>query len=47
MVRLTRREAIPQRRYHGDDDPTRRVIDRRTFIANVGLISSCLATASP
>ncbi|MHC4403783.1 MAG: pectate lyase [Planctomycetota bacterium] len=32
-------------RYHGDDDPTRRVIDCRTFIANVGLISSYLATA--
>ena len=31
-------------RYHGDDDPTRRVIDCRTFIGNVGILSSYLAT---
>jgi len=30
--------------YLGDDDPTRRVIDCRTFITNVRLISSYLAT---
>jgi hypothetical protein len=32
-------------RYHGDDDPTRRVIDCRTFIANVGILGNFLATA--
>jgi hypothetical protein len=32
-------------RYHGDDDPTRRVIDSSTFIRNVGVLSSYLATA--
>lgn len=32
-------------RYHGDDDPTRRVIDSRTFIRNVGVLSAYLATA--
>ena len=31
-------------RYHGDDDPARRVIDCRTFIRNLGLLSSYLAT---
>jgi len=31
-------------RYHGDDDPTRRVIDCRTFINNLGALSSYLAT---
>jgi hypothetical protein len=31
-------------RYHGDDDPVRRVIDCRTFIANVRILSSYLAT---
>ncbi|OHB86163.1 MAG: hypothetical protein A2V98_21325 [Planctomycetes bacterium RBG_16_64_12] len=30
--------------YQGDDDPTRRVIDCQTFIRNVGLLSSYLAT---
>ncbi|HUT93788.1 MAG TPA: pectate lyase [Thermoguttaceae bacterium] len=30
--------------YHGDDDPTRRVIDCHTFITNVGVLSSYLAT---
>ena len=30
--------------YHGDDDPSRRVIDCRTFIANLGILSSYLAT---
>ena len=31
-------------KYHGDDDPTRRVIDCHTFIANLGVLSSYLAT---
>jgi len=30
--------------YHGDEDPTRRVIDCQTFIRNVGLLSAYLAT---
>ncbi len=30
--------------YHGDDDPTRRVIDCRTFIRNVRLLSDYLAS---
>ncbi len=30
--------------YQGDDDPTRRVIDCRTFISNVGVLSAYLAT---
>lgn len=30
-------------RYHGDSDPTRRVIDCQTFIRNVGILSSYLA----
>jgi len=32
-------------RYHGDDDPTRRMIDSSTFIRNLGVLSSYLATA--
>ncbi|MFH1268811.1 MAG: pectate lyase [Planctomycetota bacterium] len=32
--------------YHGDDDPTRRVIDCRTFITNIGILSSYLATVA-
>lgn len=32
-------------RYHGDDDPTRRVIDCQTFIQNVRLLSGYLAAA--
>jgi len=32
-------------KYHGEDDPTRRVIDCRTFIANVEILSAYLATA--
>jgi len=31
--------------YHGDDDPTRRVIDCRTFISNLRVLSNYLATA--
>jgi hypothetical protein len=31
--------------YHGSDDPTRRIIDCRTFISNLGILSSYLATA--
>ena len=31
-------------KYHGDDDPTRRIIDCRTFITNVGVLSEYLAT---
>jgi len=31
-------------KYHGDDDPTRRAIDCRTFLTNVGILSSYLAT---
>jgi len=31
-------------KYHGPDDPTRRVIDCRTFIANVAVLSNYLAT---
>jgi hypothetical protein len=34
-------------RHHGPDDPTRRVIDCRTFIRNVGLLSTYLAAVSP
>ncbi len=30
--------------YHGADDPTRRVIDCRTFIGNVRILSAYLAT---
>lgn len=29
-------------KYHGDDDPTRRVIDCRTFVRNVGILSDYL-----
>jgi hypothetical protein len=32
---------------HGDDDPTRRVIDCRTFIKNIGTLSSYLAAPRP
>ena len=32
-------------KYHGPDDPTRRVIDCRTFIRNVGILSAYLATS--
>jgi len=32
-----------QLRYHGEDDPTRRVIDCRTFIRNVSTLSTYLA----
>lgn len=32
-------------KYHGSDDPTRRVIDCRTFIQNVGILSAYLATS--
>ena len=32
-------------KYHGDDDPARRVIDCRTFIGNVGILSRYLASA--
>jgi hypothetical protein len=31
-------------RYHGDDDPTERIIDCRTFITNCRLLSRYLAT---
>ncbi len=31
-------------KYHGDDDPTRRVIDSRTFTHNVGILARYLAT---
>jgi len=31
-------------KYHGSDDPTRRVIDCRTFIAHLGVLSGYLAT---
>ena len=31
-------------KYHGDDDPTRRVIDCRTFAANLRVLSGFLAT---
>ena len=31
-------------KYHGDDDPTRKVIDCRTFCTNVRVLSSYLAT---
>ena len=34
-------------RYHGDDDPTRRIIDCRTFIANVGVLCQYLSTVNP
>ncbi|HIQ19931.1 MAG TPA: polysaccharide lyase [Planctomycetes bacterium] len=34
-------------RYHGDDDPTRRIIDCSTFITNVGILSRYVAAASP
>lgn len=34
-------------RYHGPNDPTRRVIDCQTFIRNVGILSSYLAAARP
>jgi len=30
-------------RYHGPDDPTRRVIDCRTFVRNAGALSAYLA----
>jgi hypothetical protein len=33
--------------YHGPDDPTRRVIDSRTFIKNVGTLSGFLARTRP
>jgi len=32
-------------KYHGPDDPTRRIIDSRTFIDNVGLLSQFIAAA--
>ncbi len=32
-------------KYHGSEDPTRRVIDCRTFIRNVGILSAYLATS--
>ena len=31
-------------KYHGDDDPTTRVIDSRTFVANVRALAAYLAT---
>lgn len=34
-------------RTHGPDDPTRRVIDVRTFLRNVGILASYLAAAKP
>ncbi len=34
-------------RYHGDDDPTRQVIDCRTFIKNVETLSRYLAASRP
>lgn len=34
-------------RYHGKDDPTQRIIDCQTFIANVRLLSTYLAAAGP
>ena len=34
-------------RAHGNDDPTRRIIDCRTFIKNVGVLSSYLAASTP
>ncbi|OQC04755.1 MAG: Pectic acid lyase [Candidatus Hydrogenedentes bacterium ADurb.Bin101] len=30
-------------RYHGEEDPTREVIDTQTFIANIGLLSTYIA----
>lgn len=30
-------------RYHGPDDPTRRVIDSETFVRNVHILSTYLA----
>jgi hypothetical protein len=32
-------------RYHGDEDPTRRVIDCERFVANVRVLAGYLATA--
>jgi hypothetical protein len=34
-------------KYHGPDDPTRRVIDSRTFVRNVGVLSRYLAATRP
>ena len=31
-------------RHHGSDDPTRRVVDMRTFVRNVGVLRAYLAT---
>ena len=31
-------------KYHGDDDPTRKVIDCRTFCRNIRVLSAYLAT---
>ena len=32
-------------KYHGDDDPTRRVIDCRTFVSNIRVLSNYLGTS--
>jgi hypothetical protein len=34
-------------RYHGADDPTRRIIACQTFIQNVGILSNYLAASKP